>query len=161
MSGEPGAQLQQLQIVVEGQNVKVGGRDARLFKGIQQLQIGGGVGAGHDEVGFRSQKQLHVGGLGAADVGYLLPQGKLKGGPGVVGRRHQGVLSPRQTPDVGEAADHRRYPLGLIQGDFPAQGVGEGNVSRLGVCGVRLRIVRRYGLGTLRLTGGGQKEGKK
>ena len=60
--------------------------------------------AGQDEVGPGGQQDLQVGLFYGAQIGHCIAQPQIEGGPGVVGRGHQGVLAAGQAPHIGKAA---------------------------------------------------------
>ena len=84
-AGELGADVQHLEIVVKGLNVKIGGGNSGLGEGVLQLQIGRRIAAGQNQIGLDRQQQLQIGLLDGAQIGGLIPQTQVKGGPGVVG----------------------------------------------------------------------------
>ena len=80
-----------------------------------------------DQVGLPGQEQLQIGFFDGSQVGHVLPQSQVEGGPGVIGRRRQGVPSARQTPDIRKAANESGHPAGTGDAKLLPQVVGEEN----------------------------------
>jgi len=80
-----------VEIVLKFRHLEIGHVQPQLLQSGQQIQLGGGVAAGQDQVGLSGGQLLQIDLLHAAQFDHVLAQIQVKAGPGVVCRGHQRV----------------------------------------------------------------------